>query len=155
MVATDNFPVSCTALEVERQGRVRQWEERNQVVDIYEQHRAAFAQVEAFVILKGGERVATIAFKFPRDGAGRLYAYAHWIGLEMVRGFATGGGYDKRTAACASAAAKLPQLPRICSDGIKLSDAHFIDFRRVLLHDTGPTWDWQLRNAGFTVLQAV
>lgn len=42
---------------------------------IYEQHEKAFTSVQAFVIAKNGERVATIAFKFPRDGAGRLYAY--------------------------------------------------------------------------------
>lgn len=74
--------------------------------DIYDQHRAAFANVSAYVILRGGERVATIAFKFPRDGAGRLYAYVHWIGVPMVRGFAAGGGYDKRSAAVADAAQK-------------------------------------------------
>lgn len=66
--------------------------------DIYDRHKAAFASVEAFVILHNGERVASIAFKFPRDGAGRLYAYVHRYGLEMVRGFAAGGGYDKRSA---------------------------------------------------------
>ena len=60
--------------------------------DIYEQHKAAFSNVSAFVIVKGGERVATIAFKFPRDGAGRLFAYVHWLGEEMIRGYASGGG---------------------------------------------------------------
>ena len=73
---------------------------------IYEQHAASFANVAAYVILCDGERVATIAFKFPRDGAGRLYAYVHWIGAEMVRGSANGYGYDKRSAACAAAVAR-------------------------------------------------
>lgn len=122
---------------------------------IYDQHKAAFRQVEAFVILKDGERVATIAFKFPADGAGRLYAYVHWIGLEMVRGHAAGGGYDKRTAACAHAMVKMPKLPRVCTDGINLRDAAYLDFRRVLSADTGLTWERQLCDAGFTVLQAV
>ena len=119
---------------------------------IYDQHRAAFASVEAYVILKEGERVATVAFKFPKDGAGRLYAYVHWIGLEMVRGFATGGGYDKRTAACASAV-----------KGIKATGEYVIDytpelrstFTEALAADRGHTWESALRNAGFTVLQAV
>ena len=109
--------------------------------DIYDQHRAAFANVSAYVVLKDGERVATIAFKFPRDGAGRLYAYVHWIGVPMVRGFAGGYGYDKRTAACSSAAQRLDGVPHA-----------FID---ALWVDTGPTWDEQLRKAGFTVIQAV
>lgn len=44
---------------------------------IYDQHRAAFSNVSAYVITLDGEKVATIAIKFPRDGAGRLYAYVH------------------------------------------------------------------------------
>ncbi|MDE2426686.1 MAG: hypothetical protein KGO96_12340 [Elusimicrobia bacterium] len=82
------------------------------MTDIYDQHRAAFAQVEAYVILKDGQRVANIAFKFPRDGAGRLWAYVHWLGLSMVRGYASGCGYDKRTAACASAAKRMGNLEK-------------------------------------------
>ena len=72
--------------------------------DIYDQHKAAFPSVSAYVVLHNGERVATIAFKHPRDGSGRLYAYVHWLGVEMVRGFAGGYGYDKHSAACADAA---------------------------------------------------
>lgn len=121
--------------------------------DIYEQHRSAFAQVEAFVILKGGERVATIAFKFPRDGAGRLYAYVHWIGNEMVRGQAGGYGYDKRSAAIASAAGK---MERVNDKGapVPYTDPRntFID---ALAKDDGHYWDSRLRGAGFEVLQAV
>lgn len=66
---------------------------------IYDQHRAAFDSTSAYVIAKNGRRVGTIAFKFPRDGAGRLYCYLHVLGVEMVRDFAAGGGYDKKTAA--------------------------------------------------------
>ena len=70
------------------------------MTDIYDQHAKAFAAVQAFVILDtSGERVATVALKFPRDGAGRLYAYVHLIGVEMVRAHAGGYGYDKRSAA--------------------------------------------------------
>lgn len=125
------------------------------MTDIYDQHRAAFRNVEAYVILKDGERVANIAFKFPRDGAGRLYAYVHWFGLEMVRGSASGGGYDKRTAACANAIAKLgaAQAARGLPDPAECDKR--AAFAEALAHDTGPTWDAQLRKAGFTVLQAV
>ena len=72
--------------------------------DIYVLHAKAFNRVSAYVIMRGEERVATIAFKFPRDGAGRLYAYVHVFGAPMVRGYAGGYGYDKRSAACSSAA---------------------------------------------------
>lgn len=43
--------------------------------DIYDHYAAAFANVSAFVVVRDGEKVAAIALKFPRDGAGRLYAY--------------------------------------------------------------------------------
>lgn len=114
--------------------------------DIYKQHEAAFQHVSAYVILKDGERVATIAFKFPRDGAGRLYAYVHWLGLEMVRGHANGYGYDKRSAACESAAERLRILT---------TDKHSSLFAHTLSGIGGSTWDARLRDAGFTVLQAV
>ncbi len=112
--------------------------------DIYEQHRAAFARVEAFVVLDAGVLVARVAFKFPADGAGRLYAYIHWLGAEMVRGSASGGGYDKRTAACASAARKISDIGDRYH---RLVDA--------LSADAGQHWDGALRDAGFTVVQAV
>ena len=120
------------------------------MTDIYKQHEAAFAHVSAYVVLKDGERVATIAFKFPRDGAGRLYAYVHWFGLEMVRGHANGYGYDKKSAAVESAIAKLklatsPEAYSVCAS----------EFKIMLSNIGGSTWDARLRDAGFTVLQAV
>jgi len=114
--------------------------------DIYEQHEKAFSAVSAFVVLHKGERVATIAFKHPRVGAGRLYAYVHWFGQTMVRGFAVGWGYDKKSAAAAAAVRKT--TPR---DGTEAHD----DFCRALSDDGGAYWDDRLRTAGFTVLQAV
>ena len=125
------------------------------MTNIYAQHAAAFAQTEAHVILDAaGETVATIAFKFPRDSDGRLYAYAHWYGLEMVRGFAGGGGYDKRSAACAAAVRPMVKLcqerepDKLLCDGLG-------DFLNALERDGSSTWDRALREAGFTVLQAV
>lgn len=119
---------------------------------IYKQHEAAFRDVSAFVITYGGERVATVAIKFPRDGAGRLYAYVHWLGVPMVRGFAGGGGYDKRTAACASAARKLPDhLP----EGYDAAAAVYRRFVDALARDGGRSWEDVLWDAGFRVLQAV
>lgn len=118
--------------------------------DIYDQHKAAFSNVSAYVILKDGQRVATIAFKFPKDGASRLWAYVHWFGVPMVRGYAGGYGYDKRTAACAIAARHIPQLDDNHGDHV----GHHA-FITALEKDGGHNWDTQLRNAGFEVLQAV
>lgn len=124
------------------------------MADIYRQHETAFAQVSAYVVLKDGERVATIAFKFPRDGAGRLYAYVHWLGIEMVRGSASGCGYDKKSAACANAARHLP-LDDGTHEMVIAMSKDFANFRSELERDDGYYWDRRLRNAGFEVLQAV
>src|SRR5574343_355367 len=71
---------------------------------IYEQYEKAFSNVSAYVILKDSEYVATVAFKYPNDGAGRLWCYLHVLGLSMVRAYAGGYGYDKASAAFTSAA---------------------------------------------------
>lgn len=66
---------------------------------IYDHHRAAFSKVSAAVLMYDGEQVGNIAFKYPSDGAGRLYCYLHIHGETMVRGSAGGYGYDKKGAA--------------------------------------------------------
>jgi hypothetical protein len=138
---------------------------------IYDQHDAAFLQVSAFVIARTVntaslnhdpvieiDRVATIAFKFPKDGAGRLYCYLHVLGLPMVRGMAGGYGYDKRTAAFEDAAKKQASA--------KLEDWQTEDgyaaqreIARAILASFegrgGHDWQANLRHAGLTVLQAV
>lgn len=127
------------------------------MTDIYEQHDKHFANVSAFVIVKGNERVGTIAFKFPRDGAGRLYCYLHVIGLEMVRGAASGGGYDKRSAAAWSASRKLNLAPD--ESPARLAELReTIAIARVIkdaIKDAGHDWRHDLEAAGFTVWQAV
>ena len=118
---------------------------------VYDLHDKAFANVSAYVIAHKGERVATIALKFPKDGAGRLWAYVHWIGTPMVRGSAGGYAYDKRSAAIAAAARKLPKTTQKpdCRDG------QFLDFAAAIAADDGEYFDTRLRKAGFEVWQAV
>lgn len=118
---------------------------------IYDQHDSAFNQVSAFVVTKGKDRVATIAIKFPRDGASRLYAYVHWLGPPMVRGFAGGCGYDKRSAAV-SCAAPLMTLEEYADDKGKRLQKKFIKAASL---DNGSDWTRNIQDAGFTVLQAV
>jgi hypothetical protein len=123
--------------------------------DIYDQHRAAFANVSAYVVARDGQRVATIAFKYPRDGAGRLWAYVHWLGTEMVRGYAGGYGYDKRSAACCAA---IITRHRGASGRAALmaGDATPYNlFARALFANDGHEWHNNLRRAGFDVWQAV
>lgn len=127
---------------------------------IYAQHDAAFAQVSAFVIIDRGDgfrapsKVATVAFKFPPHGHGerRVYAYVHWLGLPMVRGWASGCGYDKKTAACASA---VSQIGMTQWRKLMVEKPEAVRLYAALQLDTGPTWQSQLESAGFIVLQAV
>lgn len=93
---------------------------------IYQEHDAKFSGITAAVILHNGKRVGTVTMTHKTA----VTAYVHFHGLQMQKGRATGGGYDRATAAAASAARK-----------IKL--------------DGGTHWDRALENAGFTVYRAV
>jgi len=115
---------------------------------VYEQHDKHFACVAAYIVMMGSEKVGKIAIKFPQDGAGRLYAYVHWYGDEMLRGSATGYGYDKRSAAIANAV----KGSAIAEDGIPSDHDKFI---RALKADSGLSWDSQLHREGFEVHQAI
>ena len=125
------------------------------MTDIYDQHNKAFARVSAFVILKNGERVATIAFKFPADGAGRLWCYVHWLGWPMVRGYADGYGYDKRSAAVANAVNKMAVMPASPDQARDMKRDGQPAFEAALAKDDGHGWERHLRDAGFAVFQAV
>jgi hypothetical protein len=72
--------------------------ENKPMTNIYDQHDKAFSQVSASIIIKDGAQVGTIAWKYPKDGAGRLWCYFHIHGQEMVRAYAGGYGYDKKSA---------------------------------------------------------
>lgn len=123
---------------------------------IYDQHDKAFARTSAFIIAKDGERVATVAIKFPADGAGRLYAYVHWLGCRMERGYANGYGYDKRSAAVAAAICKINPATDLSSismnpDSVALRK----DFIASANEMDSQEWTRAMEKAGFTVWQAV
>ncbi len=67
-------------------------------MSIYDQHGKAFSNVSSAALVKQGRQIGTIAFKWPKDGAGRLTCYLHVHGLTMVKGSASGYGYDKASA---------------------------------------------------------
>lgn len=123
--------------------------------DIYDQHKKHFSQVSAYVVLFCGERVATIAFKFPKDGAGRLYAYVHWLGVQMVRGRAQGANdADKQSAAVIDALQWIaPEDPNRPCALDKAAQGRFIEALKK--DDPASGWSQRLRDAGFQVLQAV
>lgn len=127
------------------------------MVSIYDQHRKAFPAVAAYVVMDGPDRVATIAIKW---GAA-VTAYVHWVGIEMTRGRAGGGGYDRASAACRAAAEKMPAdlardtfadgTPHHSADEI----ARYAAFRAALALRDGHEWRRRLELAGFAVWQAV
>lgn len=117
------------------------------MADIYDQHQAAFSNVSAFAVVRDGQQCGKVAFKFPKDGAGRLFAYVHWHGVNMVRAFAGGCGYDKKSAAIANAVRK------ISGDG--WNPEWQAEFIAALEKDDGNNWDNNLRKAGFDLFQAV
>ena len=63
----------------------------------------ATGYMTALAIVKNGKSIGRIVIKPGRDGASRLTAYAQVWGRPMVKGHATGYGYDKRGAALSNA----------------------------------------------------
>lgn len=72
----------------------------------------------------------------------------------MVRAWAGGCGYDKRSAAIASAVRKIVFVKSPAGTPLEHQQA-FELFRSTLETDGGEYWDNKLTRAGFTVLQAV
>jgi hypothetical protein len=119
---------------------------------IYDQHDAAFSRVSAYAVLHDGKPVAKVAFKFAASGL-TTYAYVHWTGLQMTRGRAGGGGYDKCSAAVAAAVSRSTNPGE---DVMPARDGEAWDtFRAALAKDDGAHWDNRLRSAGFDVFQVV
>ena len=124
--------------------------------NVYDQHRAAFQTASAYVVLHNGECVAKVNVRHPGPNALRVNAYVHWLGEQMVRGTATGGGYDKVSAAVAAAS---PKIFKALSSLWELRDAAQGELCRLFLsaigRDDGASWDRRLRDAGFLVIQAL
>lgn len=122
---------------------------------IYDQHTAAFKRVSAYVVCnKEGRMIAKVAIKFPRDGAGRLYAYVHVIGLLMQRGSANGGGYDKEGAAVEVAAALIGKQAKSLPEEYDTTKQGRL-FAAALNKIGGRAWDVALSDAGFHVHSAI
>lgn len=122
---------------------------------IYDQKDASFSNVSAYVVMLGTQRIATVAFKF----GGAVTAYVHIVGLEMTKGRAGGGGYDRQSAAV-KAAIKATK-PYALHEGEKPS-THADNLNGLRETFMGATismdsqgWVRQLETQGFTVFQAV
>jgi len=120
------------------------------MTNVYDQHAAAFRSVSAYIVTRGDKVVAKVAFKF----GDAVTAYVHWLGVEMTRGQAGGGGYDRQSAAVAAAARKIPEAPYVTTADAE-ERGNRDAFLKAARADGGQHWDGALRAAGFCVLQAV
>lgn len=119
---------------------------------VYDQFDRAFANVSAKAVLWNGKHVANVTLKYGRS----VVAYVHWIGTEMQRGTAGGGGYDRTSAAVFSALDKLRDSPRGEYEGdLVRHGPSFSAFVNVYNRDSGADWDRHLRDAGFTILNVI
>lgn len=121
-------------------------------MSVIEQYASAFKGIAAYSILKDGQQVATVAFK----GDARLQVYLHWIGLDVVRAAASGGGYNRHKAAVQKAA----QAAIKAYDPQKDPNAENVfaraAFFRILSEGSdGQDWISALTGAGFDVNKVV
>lgn len=106
----------------------------------------AFASVSAFAISKGGRTVGRVAFK---TGASVTVFLQLW-GSAMTQGRASGGGYDRSTAAVETAAEKLgreeiPSDPRAAAERVRIIAA-LTDPKQ-----DGRQWDHRLERMGYSI----
>jgi hypothetical protein len=121
---------------------------------LYRERDLAFQLISAYAVLKDGNHVANINIRYPTGRSLRLRAFLHVLGTPIAKGFAGGGGYDKKSAALESAAESLsldnaPYEP----DESTLECWH--EIRSALTNIGGSQWDHRLRDAGFDVLCVV
>lgn len=122
---------------------------------IYDQHDKAFSQVSAYVLMNNKGQQGTISFKYPRDGAGRLYCYFHIHGLEMVRGFA-----GNKDAAVRDAVFKIKNNPKDdyrSGESIARDQAIIDGLKSIFTTDGGEDWNRKIEqgNLGLKVLRAI
>jgi hypothetical protein len=110
---------------------------------IWQQFDKAFGDVSAYVLLDDqAEVVGRVCFKYPRDGAGRLWCYVQVWGEAMARGYAGGYGYDKQSAAFVSACDKLQG-----------GGANTLKWQSIA--DDGHGWKRNLETLGYKAIHAI
>ena len=128
--------------------------------DIWQKHDKHFAQVKACAILDSeGKHILNVSWKYPNDGAGRLYCYVHIIGLAPSQGMAGGYGYDKTSAALQSAFEKYkPYEPFYNgepeSDIVRKNET-IAHFKAMFKNIGGQDWHNVFRDNGYQVLNVL
>ena len=109
-------------------------------IDAYRKcEQGAFSRVRAYTIIKPNSKADSVAYgvirvAYPKDGAGRLHVFVWDYSSDrgIQHGMSSGYGYDKLSAA--------------------LQDLQFDD---ITFTDHPVNWESQLRQAGYTVIQAI
>lgn len=129
---------------------------------IYEQHAQAFSNVSAYLATNASGQELKISFKYPKDGAGRLWVYFHYVGLEMVRDYAGGYGYDKASAAINGAIEKITVIDDPSFSGQQWYEMSRVAYRENVkaLQDAfknigGKDWKDVLRDNGYKVYSII
>lgn len=122
--------------------------------NIYDQFDAAFRKVAAYCFVHPEtQQQINVCFKYPADGAGRLYCYVHFVHAEMVRGFAGGYGYDKTSAAFINAVNKIEQLSATGSADFEYRLKMNTEISRIQQvigkYYNGQEWDRLLHDLGY------
>ena len=112
---------------------------------VYDQFDAATRDLSAFVVLRKG--TSDVAAKVViKRGNQRCYAYVHIFGTRMVRGVASGGGYDMASAAVEDAARKYATNAKRAageSEFVRESyaDPVAVTLSRAMLDSGGQSWN--------------
>lgn len=117
------------------------------MADVHERFDTATTNIGAYTVHLGGRYIGRLVFKFPREGAGRVHCFAQVWGLAMERGWAGGGGYDKRSAAARSAVKSITVEDGADPEATK----HLKVWQEQLAGYDGDTWNAALERAGYQV----
>jgi len=118
------------------------------MTDIYRKFDAATSRTTAVALIYAGKVAGRIVIKFGEAAT----AYVQIWGLEMQSGRATGGGYDKATAAVEAAVAKLKPLK--AGDDLAAQNAKWALCSAFDGAD-GRGWEQRLETCGFTIARAI
>lgn len=118
---------------------------------VYVQFDAAFSKISAYVVFKGAENVGRVVFKY----GNRAHCYAQVWGAPMAHAHASGYGYDKTTAACEVAIARIALRPDSCATPAAPVLRHLAAWQAAMKGKDGETWRRRLEDAGYTVAHAI
>lgn len=118
------------------------------MTDIYTRFDAATSRITAVALIYAGKVAGRVVIKFGEAAT----AYVQIWGLEMQSGRATGGGYDKATAAVEAAVAKLKPI-RVEAD-LAVKNAKWALCSAFDGAD-GRSWEQRLETCGFTIARAI